>query len=259
MAEWRPIDLADSNALMVRLTDAYASLDLAGRLAAVRQEVRGPVVFTTSFGIEDQAIVHAIFDQNLDVDVVTIDTGRLFPETHDLWAETERRYGRRIRGLFPEQDCVEALLARQGANGFRASIEARHACCGVRKVGPLERALAGSSAWVSGLRAEQSAGRSRMRYAAFDPRHRIIKVNPLFDWTRERVVAFVRDHAVPFNPLHDRGFLSIGCAPCTRAVTPGEPERAGRWWWEQEEKKECGLHTGHPARDRRTESVSSET
>jgi phosphoadenosine phosphosulfate reductase len=142
---------------------------------------------------------------------------------------------------------VERLLERHGVNGFRQSVEARRACCSVRKVAPLRRALAGASAWITGLRATQSAERAMTGCASVDPQHRVVKINPLFDWTRDRVVAFVRECGVPYNRLHDRGFLSIGCAPCTRAVEADEPERAGRWWWEQQEKTECGLHAGHPA------------
>ena len=227
----------------VRLADRLSALDLFGRLAAVRSAIAGRIVFTTSFGLEDQAVAHAIFVQHLAIDIVTLDTGRLFPETHQVWAETERRYGRRIHAIVPEHAQVEAFVGRHGIDGFRASVEARHACCGVRKVAPLGRALNGAAAWITGLRAEQSAERADIRFAALDPVHRLIKVNPLLDWTRSRLADFVHLHHIPYNALHDRGFPSIGCAPCTRAVEPGEPERAGRWWWEQEEKKECGLHS----------------
>jgi phosphoadenosine phosphosulfate reductase len=234
---------SDASGAGARLTASYGSLDLAQRLACARREISGRMVFTSSFGLEDQAISHAIFTQQLDIEVVTLDTGRLFPETHQVWAETEQRYGQRIGVLFPERGAVEAWVARNGIDGFRASVAARQACCALRKVEPLGRALAGASGWITGIRAEQSADRALMLYAAIDPTHRLIKINPLLDWTRERVLAFVREHQVPYNALHDRGFLSIGCAPCTRALAPGEPERAGRWWWEEtEEKKECGLH-----------------
>ena len=232
----------DPTALATWLTDAFRHLDLLRRIVMARDAIAGRIVFTTSFGIEDQAIAHAIFAQALAIDVVTLDTGRLFPQTYELWAQTERRYGRRIRALNPDRAGVEALVARRGVNGFYASLDARHACCGVRKVEPLGRALTGAAAWITGVRAEQSTERARMSFAAVDPRYGLIKLNPLFDWTREQVVAFVRDHAIPCNPLHDCGFMSIGCAPCTRAVKPGEPERAGRWWWERESKTECGLH-----------------
>lgn len=225
--------------------ERFAALDLFERLAAIRSGISGRIVFTTSFGLEDQAIAHTIFAQALAIDVATLDTGRLFPETYDVWAETERRYGVRVLAFTPEYRAVEALIAGQGIDGFRSSVEARLDCCAVRKVAPLARALDGSAAWVTGLRADQSADRARVLPALFDEERRLLKVNPLFDWTRERTREFVRIHDVPCNPLHERGFLSIGCAPCTRAVMAGEPERAGRWWWEQSQKKECGLHVAH--------------
>jgi len=193
-----------------RLADTFGSLGLDERLSAACAAVPGRIVFTTSFGIEDQAISHAIFAQDLAVEVVTFDTGRLFPETHQVWAETEQRYGRRIRALLPERRGVEAWIARHGIDGFRASVEARLGCCGLRKVEPLGRALAGASAWVTGVRTEQSAERAMMSFAAIDPQHRLLKLNPLLDWTRDRVTDFVRDHRVPYNSLHDLGFLSIG-------------------------------------------------
>jgi phosphoadenosine phosphosulfate reductase len=235
----------DAHALAVvgeRLAGAFEGRGLEERLAAARAAISGRLVFTTSFGLEDQAISHAIFAQDLAIEVVTFDTGRLFPETHQVWAETEQHYGRRIQALVPERRGVEAWVAEHGINGFRSSVEARLACCGLRKVEPLGRALTGAAGWVTGVRAEQSAERAMMSFAAIDAQRRLLKLNPLLDWTRDRVSNFVRDHHVPYNSLHDRGFLSVGCAPCTRALAPGEPERAGRWWWEQEEKKECGLH-----------------
>jgi phosphoadenosine phosphosulfate reductase len=228
--------------------ERFPTLDLFERLATIRAEISGRVVFTTSFGLEDQAIAHAIFAQALAIDVATLDTGRLFPETYDVWAETERRYGVRVLAFTPEHRAVEALIAGQGIDGFRSSVEARLDCCAVRKVAPLARALDGSAAWITGLRADQSADRAQVPPALFDEQRRLLKVNPLFDWTRERAREFVRAHDVPCNTLHERGFLSIGCAPCTRAVLPGEPERAGRWWWEQSQKKECGLHVAYDAR-----------
>ena len=229
--------------IAVRLAGRLSALDLFGRIAAVRDEIAGRIVFTTSFGLEDQALAHAILAQHLAIEIVTLDTGRLFPETHQVWAETERRYGRRIHAIVPERAEVESFVARHGIDGFRNAVEVRHACCGVRKVAPLGRALNGAAAWITGVRAEQSAERADMRFAALDPARRLIKVNPLVDWTRRRLVDFVDTHRIPYNALHDRGFPSIGCAPCTRAVAPGEPERAGRWWWEHDEKKECGLHS----------------
>ena len=229
-------------AVAAELTAQLCGLDLFERLAAIRACIRGPIVLTTSFGLEDQAIAHALFSQGLTIDVATLDTGRLFPETYDVWAATERRYGTRIAAFTPDRTGVEALIARQGVDGMRSTVAARLECCAIRKVEPLARALDGAAAWITGLRADQSTERARTSLASFEEGRRLMKINPLFDWTREQTVAFVRAHGVPYNTLHDRGFLSIGCAPCTRAVAPGEPERAGRWWWEQEDKKECGLH-----------------
>src|SRR5580704_18075301 len=228
--------------------ECFPALDLFERLATIRRQISGRIVFTTSFGLEDQAIAHAIFSQALAIDVATLDTGRLFPETYDRWAQTERRYGVRVLAFAPEHRAVETLIAAQGIDGFRSSVEARLGCCAVRKIAPLARALDGGAAWITGLRADQSADRAQVLPALFDEERRLLKVNPLFDWTRERTREFVRANDVPYNALHERGFLSIGCAPCTRAVMPGEPERAGRWWWEQSQKKECGLHVAYDAR-----------
>ncbi len=229
------------------IRDTLGPFSAVERVAAARRLIAGRIVFTTSFGLEDQAVTHMIFAHDIDVDVVTLDTGRLFPETHDVWAETERRYGRRIRAEVPERTAVQDLVAAQGINGFRNSLDARIACCEVRKVVPLGRVLADASGWITGLRADQSRERAVTPFAQLDPAHRLIKINPLADWHRDDVVRFVTDHGIPYNRLHDRGFPSIGCAPCTRAVQPGEGERAGRWWWENEEKKECGLHLGRAA------------
>jgi phosphoadenosine phosphosulfate reductase len=229
-------------ASVAHLSAGFPTLDLFQRLAALRACIEGRAVFTTSFGLEDQAITHAIFTAHSNIEVVTLDTGRLFPETHRVWAETEQRYGKRVRAVYPDAPRLEAWIAQHGVDGFRASIAARHGCCGVRKVEPLGRALAGASAWITGLRAEQSPERAAAPYAEIDRAYNLLKLNPLLDWTRARLLAFIRDHRIPYNRMHDRGFLSIGCEPCTRAVKPGEPERAGRWWWEQQEKKECGLH-----------------
>jgi phosphoadenosine phosphosulfate reductase len=239
------VEGSDPDDLALSARNVCLEPHLARRVATIRSIAHGRIVFTTSFGIEDQAITHVIFRQALAIDVVTLDTGRLFPQTYELWGLTEHQYGRRIEAVYPDCAAVEALVARQGINGFYSSADARYACCGVRKVEPLRRALAGAIGWITGLRAGQSGDRAGISFAALDPQYRLIKVNPLFDWTREQVLAFVREHGIPYSPLHDQGLLSIGCAPCTRAVLPGEPERAGRWWWEQEQKKECGLHGRH--------------
>jgi phosphoadenosine phosphosulfate reductase len=240
--------MTETTDLVASLASHLGALPLFERLAAVRARVPGRIVFTTSFGLEDQALTHVILTAALAIEVVTLDTGRLFPETYALWGETERRYGRRLQCLMPDGGAVEALVAQHGIEGFRASPAARHACCGVRKVEPLRRALAGAAVWITGIRADQSEGRSAMAFVEQDALHHVLKANPLLDWTRTDVTDFVRQNDVPYNPLHDQGFPSIGCAPCTRAVAPGEPERAGRWWWERDEARECGLHVGPDGR-----------
>jgi phosphoadenosine phosphosulfate reductase len=236
-----------SPALAAKLADEFAGLDLFGRVAAIRSFVSGRIVFTTSFGLEAQALAHAIFSQGLAIDVATLDTGRLFPETYDVWARTEHRYGVRIAVFTPDNSSIERLVAKQGIDGFRSSVAERVECCAVRKVTPLTRILDGSAAWITGMRADQSVERAELLPASFDQQRRLIKASPLFDWTREQTLEFVNAHHVPYNALHDRGFLSIGCAPCTRAVGPDESERSGRWWWETTGKKECGLHTAKAA------------
>jgi bifunctional enzyme CysN/CysC len=238
-------DSTDSRALQRQadaLTPRMAALTAADRIKLLRDSVTGPIVFTTSFGIEDQAVLEMIAHNNIDIDVVTLDTGRLFPETYDLWAQTERHFGRRIRAVYPRHEDLQAHVERHGINGFYTNRETRLACCFVRKVEPLERTLIGANGWIAGLRADQSAERADMALIAADAAHHLLKLNPIFDWSREQAVAFTASQGVPVSALHDRGFASIGCAPCTRALRSGEPERAGRWWWEDTTKKECGLH-----------------
>lgn len=222
------------------------------RLLSLREALPGKIVFTTSFGIEDQAISHLIFTNKIAIDVATLDTGRLFPSTYATWAKTEETYGVRIRSYHPDPKALAAMIADAGVNGFYYSKEARLGCCGVRKVEPLDRALAGATGWVTGLRADQSSHRGTIPLAAWDAQYALVKAAPLFDWTRDDVVAFTEAEKVPVNPLHAEGFLSIGCEPCTRAVKPGEDERAGRWWWENDEAKECGLHVDAAGRLVRT-------
>ncbi|SKA25888.1 phosphoadenylyl-sulfate reductase [Consotaella salsifontis] len=233
----------DSGALAESLDSAFAGMTPLDRLRLLAERVKGRLVFTTSFGLEDQMLTHLVFANALPIEVVTLDTGRLFPETYALWRRTEETYGRRIRAKYPRGESLEALIEDQGIDGFYFGADMRKACCFARKVEPLSRALSGASGWVTGLRADQSANRHTMAFVAFDAAHGLIKANPLLDWSREAIRRFAEAEGLPVNPLHDRGFLSIGCAPCTRAVKPGEDERAGRWWWEAEGKKECGLHT----------------
>jgi phosphoadenosine phosphosulfate reductase len=215
---------------------------LEARLGEALAAVRGRVAFSTSLGLEDQAILHAASQVAPGIDIFTLDTGRLFPETLETLELSEKRYGLRIRVVVPDAPDVEALVARDGVFGFRLSVEARRACCDIRKVRPLRRALDGAAAWITGLRRGQTAGRAAVPFAAWDADHALIKVNPLADWTLARLEAYIAANDVPVNPLHAQGFASIGCQPCTRALKPGEDLRAGRWWWEQEDGKECGLH-----------------
>ena len=224
------------------LNEAFARFGPIDRLVFLSRNVPGPLVFTTSFGLEDQALTHLIAEAGIDCRFATLDTGRLFPETYAAWAETERRYGIRVEAFHPRADALETLVHRNGINGFYHSTEARHTCCAVRKLEPLGRALHGATVWLTGLRADQSGNRQGLAFVSQDTERGLLKVNPLLDWSRDQVAALVRDANVPTNTLHDKGFLSIGCAPCTRAVAPGEPERAGRWWWEQDQTRECGLH-----------------
>lgn len=204
----------------------------------------GKLVFSTSFGIEDQIITDIIFGQKLNnVEVFTLDTGRMFPETYATWDKTLMNYNKKIKPYYPDRVAVETFVEDNGINGFYGSVPLRKSCCSIRKVEPLQRALQGVSVWVTGLRAEQSANRSDMRKIEWDETHQLYKYNPLMDWTFEQVQEYIKKNAVPYNPLHDKGFVSIGCAPCTRAVKEGEDFRAGRWWWEDASKKECGLHT----------------
>lgn len=235
-------DLSRIPAVDVEAINVAAPGDVASRLLLATQTIDGRIVFTTSFGIEDQLIAHHIFTQRLPIEVATLDTGRLFPETHAVWQETEELYGVRIRAVHPDAAALAALVADQGINGFYHSKDARFACCGVRKVEPLGRALAGASGWVTGLRSDQSERRSEIAFAQWDADRELIKIAPLFDYNRSRTVAECVKLGVPVNALHSKCFPSIGCAPCTRAIRPGEPERAGRWWWETNEAKECGLH-----------------
>lgn len=216
-------------------------------LATLAARFPGTAVFSTSFGSEDQVITHLIFSNNLPIRVFTLDTGRNFQETYATWARTLERYRRPIGVYYPQAAAVEALLSEKGPNSFYHSVENRKECCQIRKVEPLRRALAGQQLWITGIRAEQSPNRHDMRALEWDAAHGLLKFHPLFDWSFQRVQEYVRAHNIPVNPLHDKGFVSIGCAPCTRAIRPGEDFRAGRWWWEDASKKECGLHTHETA------------
>jgi phosphoadenosine phosphosulfate reductase len=228
---------------IARLAAALDSAEtLAIRVRSAAEAVDGRLTFSTSLGLEDQALLHAIADSGVPVDVFTLDTGRHFAETLDTIEASEQRYGLKVRVVAPEAADVEALMARDGINGFRLSVDARKACCDMRKVRPLRRALAGASGWLTGLRRSQSSARQDVPFAAFDADFGLLKINPLADWSLDQLNAYIARNDIPVNPLHARGFPSIGCQPCTRAIRPGEDIRAGRWWWENEDGKECGLH-----------------
>lgn len=227
---------------LLDLESKLDSLSAGEGLALIADLFPGKVVFSTSLGQEDQVITQLIASQNLPIQIFSLDTGRLFPETLELLARTESKYKTRVKVYYPETTSVEKLVADIGINGFYESVENRKSCCFVRKVEPLKRALAGNTVWVTGLRAEQSANRSDMKRIEWDEANQIIKYNPLLDWTFEQMIAYIEKHKIPYNPLHNQGFISIGCAPCTRAILHGEDARAGRWWWE-DSKKECGLHS----------------
>jgi phosphoadenosine phosphosulfate reductase len=201
-----------------------------------------PAVFASSFGAEDMVLLDLIAGLGLEVDVFTLDTGRLPEETHELIARAARTYRHPIRVLFPDAAEVEAFVAAHGINAFYDGIELRKRCCEIRKLVPLRRALRGKRLWITGLRREQSAARADVAVLANDSANGLMKLNPLADWSEQEVWAYVEKFDVPTNPLHGRGYPSIGCAPCTRAVQPGEDPRAGRWWWEQPDSRECGLH-----------------
>ena len=206
-------------------------------------ETFGPrVKLASSFGAEDVVLIDIVARAAPAIKVFTLDTGRLNDETYEAMERVRERYGMEIETVFPERIAVEQLVREKGFYSFRESIENRRECCHIRKVEPLRRALAGATAWMTGLRRDQTATRTETGAIEWDEGNALLKINPLVDWTHEQVWEYVRANDVPYNRLHDQGFPSIGCAPCTRAIQPGEDIRAGRWWWELPENKECGLH-----------------
>lgn len=221
---------------------ATAGLSPQDLLAWAAGKFAGQVAFASSLGAEDQVLTDMIARGSLPIAIFTIDTGRLPRETHDLIDATRKRYGIEIVVLFPGREQVEELVRQRGVNLFYESIENRKACCHVRKVLPLRRRLAGLQAWITGLRREQAVTRNDVAAVQWDGAHGRVKINPLADWSEAQVWQYLRHHDVPYNALHDRGYPSIGCEPCTRAVAPGADIRSGRWWWEQPQHKECGLH-----------------
>jgi phosphoadenosine phosphosulfate reductase len=218
-------------------------LSLEEMLKEIASQYGDKAAFSTSLSWEDQVITHHIFANNLPIRVFTLDTGRMFPETYNVLNRTKDRYGKVIEVYFPNNESVEKLVTSKGPLSFYESLENRKECCNIRKVEPLNRALKGVEVWITGLRAEHSDNRKDLSIVEKDEQRNIIKVNPLLNWSFEEVKAEISKHNIPYNILHDKGFVSIGCQPCTRAIKEGEDFRAGRWWWEDTSKKECGLHS----------------
>jgi len=228
------------------LTQKLQNKSLKEQLQFLAKEFKGKIAFSTSFGQEDQVLTDIIFKNNIETEVFTLDTGRMFEETYKVWHTTNKKYNKKITAYFPDKNEVEKMVNEKGIYSFYDSIEHRKECCNIRKVYPLTRALKNIDLWITGLRAEQSVTRTDLQLFEKNETFNVIKFNPLKDWTFDDVLNYLKENKVPYNELHDKGFLSIGCAPCTRAVKEGEDIRAGRWWWESKDKKECGLHVEQP-------------
>lgn len=230
-----------STTIVQTLIEKTKDFSIEEAFTFLADEYKGKVVFSTSFGQEDQVITALIANSNTAINIFTLDTGRLFQETYDVFHKTLKKYKKHIEVYFPEAADVQNLLNAKGPNSFYESVENRKECCFIRKVAPLTKALKGNSVWITGLRAEQSENRNDLDLFEYDSKFEIIKFNPLLKWTLKEVEDYIEKNNVPQNALHKKGFVSIGCAPCTRAIAEGEDIRAGRWWWESSHK-ECGLH-----------------
>jgi phosphoadenosine phosphosulfate reductase len=228
--------------LNTQILHQISGLSIADALVVLSARFPGQVTFSTSFSLEDQVITHYILSAGLPISIFTLDTGRLFAETYSVWSATNERYHANIAAYYPDRALLEPWLQTNGPNAFYESVANRKACCHIRKVEPLKRALQGHAVWITGLRAEHSPERQDHSILEWDDANGVLKYNPLLHWDTAAVRAYVDQNDIPYNPLHDKGFVSIGCAPCTRAIRPGEDFRAGRWWWEDNSKKECGLH-----------------
>lgn len=226
----------------MRTEKELLELNLAERMNVLLENYPSGIVFSTSFGQEDQVLTDFIFRNKLPISVFTLDTGRLFAETYEVMDKTRAKYQQPIQVFFPDTSQVEELVSNKGFHSFYESVDNRKECCHIRKIVPLKRALANQHVWITGLRAEQSENRQQMTMWERDDSNQIFKFNPLIDWTLQDIESYLEEYKVPQNTLHKKGFISIGCSPCTRAIQEGEHPRAGRWWWE-ESKKECGLHS----------------
>lgn len=227
----------------MKLTSSHGELPAEELLKKIAEIFGNKAAFSTSLSWEDQVITHYIFNNDLPIRVFTLDTGRIFPETYSVLNSTRERYKKNIEVFFPSTEKVQELITQKGASSFYESLENRKECCSIRKVEPLNRALEGVECWITGIRSAHSENRSQLPVIDYDEQRQIHKVNPLANWSLEEVKTVISQFNIPYNVLHDRGFVSIGCQPCTRAIKEGEDFRAGRWWWEQSDKKECGLHT----------------
>ena len=232
------VNLNDQSLIDVVAVKTTAARALLRRIAADFS----PAAFANSLGAEDMVLTDLIVGEKLDIEIFSLDTGRLPLETYDLIAEVKKHYGLALKLYYPRHDLVEAYTREHGINAFYESVELRKGCCFARKVEPLQRALVGKKAWITGMRAQQSATREGLPVQVFDEGNGLEKFNPLSDWSEKEVWAYLKLNKVPYNALHDKFYPSIGCAPCTRSVTPGEDVRSGRWWWENADTKECGLH-----------------
>lgn len=238
--------MSDSNSILFKqLTEVLKETSGLELLIQLTEQFPGRTVFSSSFSEEDQLISHWIFTEKLPIKVFTLDTGRLFPETYSTWSRTLEKYSQPIEAFYPQSEGLQQFTLENGPNAFYESVEMRKKCCEIRKVEPLQRALKGAAIWVTGIRAAHSSNRNSMPSIEWDPVNNITKIHPLLHWSHEEVKSAITEFQIPSNPLHSKGFVSIGCAPCTRAIKPGEDFRAGRWWWEDSSKKECGLHS-HP-------------
>lgn len=225
-----------------RVSQLIQNQDIVQSLRGIARQYPGQVVFSTSFSREDQVISHIIFSEHIPIQVFTLDTGRMFPETYSTWSRTLEKYNQPVTAYYPDAFSLQKFVAEKGPNSFYESVENRKQCCFIRKVEPLQRALKGNKIWITGIRAEHSPNRQDMQSLEWDGSNNVIKYHPILNWTTAETIQYIDKHHIPYNPLHDKGFVSIGCAPCTRAVRAGEDFRAGRWWWEDASKKECGLH-----------------
>jgi len=222
--------------------EKFAKAEAAEVLAYFSREFGNKICFSSSMGPEDQVLMHMLIKINPLFRIITLDTGRLFPETLNLIHKTHKDFNTNIEVFFPDYKQVEKMVREKGMNLFYESVENRKLCCHIRKIEPLKRALRGMEAWITGIRKDQTLNRFNTQMVEWDEMHNIVKINPLYRWTEKMVWDYIQANGIPYNELHDKGFPSIGCQSCTRAVAPGEDSRAGRWWWEDQGHKECGLH-----------------